>query len=138
MQQSFTFHHILWITYIFMILLWHLVLCNHPANASLVYISLITGKLHLPLPYFYSICWVFFICSKGLPRIILKLLHFYGKLHLESKTALKKHTIIRLLLLLLSCYVNHCEYITTYNWAYSKQDILTHHRQEEIYGLINI
>ena len=88
---------------------------------------------------------LFFICSKGLTTIILKLLHFYGKLNLESKTALKKHTTILPLLPLPSWYVNICEYITTFNCEYiankliatydNKQDILTHRRQKEIYEL---
>ena len=50
--KSFTFHQIIWITYSFIIVLWYLVLLNHPANACLVYISLITQKFHLSITIF--------------------------------------------------------------------------------------
>ena len=75
---------------------------------------------------------MFSICYKGIARIILKLLHFYGRLYLKSKTELNKHTTILLLLPLLSWYVNTCEHITnevvvTYD---NNQDILTRHNQE--------
>ena len=81
-----------------------------------------------PVHYHISIVFALFSlnCSKGLPRIILKLIHFYGKLHVESKTALKKHTTILLLLLLLSCYVNHYGYKTAYNCEHIANKISKH------------
>ena len=88
----------------------------------------------------------FSICYKGLARIIIELLHFYGKLYLKSKTGLNRHTTILILLPLLSWYVNTCEYITTYNCEHvtneviiindNNQDILAHHNQKR--GLLTI
>ena len=83
---------------------------------------------------------MFAICYKGLTRIILKLLYFYGKLYLKSNTGLNKHTTILLLLPLPSWYVNTCQDIATYNCEHitnemtvtydNNQDILTHHNQK--------
>ena len=83
---------------------------------------------------------MFSICYKRLARIIIKLLHFYGKLYLKFKTGLNKHTTILLLLPLLSRYVNTCEHVTTYSCEYitnevivtydNNQNILTHYNQK--------
>ena len=85
------------------------------------------GNFTGPLPYFFSICFFFsLICCKRLPTIILKLLHFYRKILLESKTALKKRTAILLPLSLLSCQVNHFEYITRYSCEHIANKISQH------------
>ena len=91
---------------------------------------------------------MFSICYKGLSGIIFKLLHFFGKLCLKSRTGLNKHTTILLLLPLLSWLVNTSDYITTYNCEHitnevivtynNNQYILTYHNQKRDLGAIFI
>ena len=91
--------------------------------------------------FLISIAFDFFICYKGLPRIIFKLLHFYGKFHLRSKSGLKKQTIILILLALFSWYVNTYEHIATYNCRHAINEVIVTYGnkrtigQKEIYEL---
>ena len=74
------------------------------------------------------------IYYKELARRILKLLYFYGKLYLKSKTGLNRDTTILILLPLLLWYVDTCiqQHITDEVIVISdnNQDILTHHNQK--------
>ena len=66
----------------------------------------------------------FLFVTKDYPGIILELLHFYGELHLKSKTGLNRDTAIFIPLPLLSWYVDICEYITTYNCEHITNEVI--------------